>query len=389
MNDVSLYDITFKEIERFVIDRHPEGKSVDYKRDTYGSKDEDRKELLKDVSSFANTIGGDILIGIDEDKGEPTEIVGFETPNIDREKLRLEEIIRKGLEPRIDFGIHSIAAPEGRHVLVIRVKESLLAPHRVVFHGKPGEFWARSSAGKYSMDTEELRRAFTLSDSIYQQIREFREHRTLLVQKDEMPLPMVAGPRMILHLIPTASFRSRLKIDIANSKDLYQRFPTIGRSNGHRLNLDGYLTYGGGVNVEEYRSYTQLFRNGVVESVRAELIASDASGRYFLPQWYEEELVNNGWFRDILAGMKSLGIQPPVWCFMTITGVKGTKISTGDRIREVPKIDRDVLHIPECVIEDLSADPVSILKPLFDIVWNASGLPGCPNFDTDGHYRSR
>ena len=43
----------------------------------YGGNDAAKKELLKDVSSFANTEGGDLLIGIDEDAGVPTNIVGL------------------------------------------------------------------------------------------------------------------------------------------------------------------------------------------------------------------------------------------------------------------------------------------------------------------------
>ena len=74
MIDKPLSQITFADIERVVAEKWPEGKTLDYKRDPYGNKDDDKKELLKDVSSFANTQGGDILIGVDEDKGVPTGI---------------------------------------------------------------------------------------------------------------------------------------------------------------------------------------------------------------------------------------------------------------------------------------------------------------------------
>lgn len=128
MIDIPVSAIVFADIERFVQDRHPEGKLFDDKRDTYGAKDDDKKELLKDVSSFANTIGGDILVRIDEDKGEPTSIDGIAVADIDKEKMRLEEIIRKGLEPRVDFGIHSLKKPEGRHVLVIPTQSLVSSP---------------------------------------------------------------------------------------------------------------------------------------------------------------------------------------------------------------------------------------------------------------------
>ena len=58
MFDKPFEQITYSVIEQFVQEKWPEGKSVDYKRDIYGNRDEDKKELLKDVSSFANTRGG-------------------------------------------------------------------------------------------------------------------------------------------------------------------------------------------------------------------------------------------------------------------------------------------------------------------------------------------
>lgn len=71
MIDKPLDQIEYSDIDSFVQAQWPEGKTVEYKRDTYGSSDADKKELLKDVSSLANTQGGDIYIGIDEDKGIP------------------------------------------------------------------------------------------------------------------------------------------------------------------------------------------------------------------------------------------------------------------------------------------------------------------------------
>ena len=63
---------------------------------------------LKDVSSFANADGGDLIIGVDEAEGIPTAIPGVVVADVDAEKLSLEETIRRGIEPRIDFAIHSV-----------------------------------------------------------------------------------------------------------------------------------------------------------------------------------------------------------------------------------------------------------------------------------------
>jgi len=37
----------------------------------------------------------------------------------------------------------------------------------------------------------------------------------------------------------------------------------------------------------------------------------------------------------------------------------------------------------EVVIENYGQEPSELLKPVFDIVWNACGLPGAPRYKDD------
>jgi len=385
-----LNQIVYADIEQFVQERWPEGKTLDYKRDPYGNKDDDKKELLKDMSSFANTQGGDILIGVDEDKGVPTGIPGVTIPDIDKEKLRLEEIIRRGLDPRIEVAVHHVLTPASTTVIIIRVKESLLFPHRVVFQGKFGEFWARSSAGKFSMDTDELRRAFTLSATVYEQIGRFRSERVAQVSRGDTPIPLMPGEKLILHLIPVASFRSRQLFDVATMPDLATRFAPIGASGwDHRLNLDGHVSCSGSNKERSSRSYTQFFRNGVVEAVLSDVVTEkQGEGKFLLAGYYERTLMEN--FPRLMAGFRQCGIEPPLWGFLTITGVKGARIPTnsdfGDEYRD---IDRDALLLPEFSVDDLGADAADLLRPVFDLVWNASGFRRSFNFDDKGKWVGR
>ncbi len=88
--------------------------------------------------------------------------------------------------------------------------------------------------------------------------------------------------------------------------------------------------------------------------------------------------------------MREIGIEPPVWCFMSLTGVKGARIPTDGYFRDEHRtIDRDLLMLPECVIQDLQTDAIEILKPMFDLVWNASGYARSFNFDVNGAWVGR
>ena len=82
---MTLKHLTIDQIDQIQLQRLIDGKAaetrdIEYKRDTYGSADKDHGEFLADISSFANTNGGDIVIGMDEKAGVPT---GFSPLHVD------------------------------------------------------------------------------------------------------------------------------------------------------------------------------------------------------------------------------------------------------------------------------------------------------------------
>src|ERR1035437_3203414 len=78
-----------------------EGKTIEYKQELPGGQDADRKEFLADVSSFANTAGGDLLFGVKAVQGLPAELIGVAAGDLDKELQRLDNLIADGLDPRI------------------------------------------------------------------------------------------------------------------------------------------------------------------------------------------------------------------------------------------------------------------------------------------------
>ena len=122
-------------------------------------------------------------------------------------------MIGTGLEPRlphIDFQFVDVG--DGRHVIVVRVPHSWVAPHRVRRNDK---FYGRNSAGKYPLDVGELRTAFTLSEGVAERIRAFREDRIARIYGRETPVPIHDGGQMILHVLPLVAFTERAALDLS------------------------------------------------------------------------------------------------------------------------------------------------------------------------------
>jgi predicted HTH transcriptional regulator len=159
-----LGQINKADLEELITDQVQESKTIDYKRDIVVNTDEQKKEFLADISSFANAIGGHLIYGVVEEKGIPKQISGLEIRDIDKEIGRLENIIRDGIEPRIPgLSIHPIKL-DSSFVIIIRVAQSFALPHIVKFRNH-NKFYSRNSNGKYLLDIAEIRNLFTLSES--------------------------------------------------------------------------------------------------------------------------------------------------------------------------------------------------------------------------------
>jgi predicted HTH transcriptional regulator len=150
---MALSNVTFEDIsERHLADQRqegiPEGILYEYKRDNYGKRDEDVREFLKDVSSFANTAGGHLIIGMDEKKGVPTAITPL-TGDAEQERLRLENLAQACLEPRVvGLKMKTVSVADNKFVIVLRIPKSFNPPHRVNYKGTK-RIYGRNSAGAY------------------------------------------------------------------------------------------------------------------------------------------------------------------------------------------------------------------------------------------------
>jgi hypothetical protein len=171
-----------------------------------------------------------------EQAGVPT---GFSPLQIDAdaETLRLENIARSGLQPRI-FGLAVRAVPiaGGGFVLVLRIPRSYNLPHRIVRQGSGNHrFWARSSAGKYEPNVDELRVLFTRAPQLADRIRDFRFDRIAKIVGGDAPVPLMGTRPLILHVAPLSAFENAqsFRLDINQApQQLFTAFPPIGAQVG-------------------------------------------------------------------------------------------------------------------------------------------------------------
>ncbi len=384
--------ITKADIEVLVTNAVAEGRTIEYKQQLPGSSDADKREFLADVSSFANAGGGDIIYGVvekrdtdDKPTGIPDRAEGLKAINADSEKLRLDESIRSGIDPRIPgYAIRSIDGFASGPVLVIRVPKSWALPHMVTFN-KSFRFFSRTSAGKYQLDVREIRSAFPASADAANRISAFRTERLGKIIANEAPVSLSAGPKIILHLVPLTLLDSSIQFDLQMLKhDPNLAAPIYTGGYNNRFNLDGFLAFcmfgRGGCD-----GYVQVFRSGAFEAVDVAVFAHSLNDKLIPSSFVEEKIINA--MNNYLEAAQRIGVPLPIVVMVTFDGLKDYAMATDSawhNANPTNRIDRDVLPLPDVLLEDFSTPTDKLPKPVFDAFWQSAGFSSCEHYNNKG-----
>jgi len=347
---------------------------------------EDKKEFLADVSSFANALGGDLIIGIIEENGIPIELVGLKITNLDEEIRKIESIIRDGITPKIpNINIKSIQLNEDKYILVIRIGKSWISPHRITYKGYD-KFFTRHTKGKFQMDVSELRIAFNLSETMSQRIHNFRNERLGRLVANDTPIPFDIFPKIVIHLIPYSAFDTSNYIDINTLKQNAQKAEPIYYTGwSQSINFDGVIQFSNSNGL--CRSYTQYYKSGIIEAVNCSILSPWRDSENAIPSIdFEKGLIQA--LEKYLIFYRNIEVATPIFLFMSVIGAKGyTMACRRMHYFDYSCIDRDMLIIPEFLIEDINITAENALKPCFDYVWNACGYDKSPYFDENGKWQ--
>jgi hypothetical protein len=383
MLDKPLDEVTEDDLQDLVDNSIQESKQLEYKEFLDSSNDDDHKtSLLAEVTSFANSRGGDLIIGIAEDDGVPESVGGIPlSGSPDQIVETWGNILRRQTEPKLPTTVYDIATVQtngGRHIVIVRVNRSWQRPHRVRTNDR---FYGRHASGKFPMTVGEIREQMTAGRDRRDQLNEFRTDRISEFLTGDTPVPVEDGPKLLFHLVPYDAFSPGENIDLASGSvrhdsspvQFLMRAPTGGH--GDRFMVDSVTQYVGD-RQNPHSFYVRTFRNGAIEGFTNVGFSTEEVRGEEVPYLHAEsvEQTLNRALPDYLEFLAEQDLTPPLYAVTTVLDAEeytllGDTHSTYDPI----PFDREVLQLPTEVIEAYDVEPEETISSIMTSLWNAAG----------------
>jgi len=256
-----LSEVEFSNIQKLKDAKIEESTFLDYKEQMISDD-----KLVKHVTAFSNTSGGDLIFGIKErDRGGyPVDIPGIED-NVNKE--RLEQIIISNIRPRIGVQFGKIDIPNSdRIILIIRIPEGQNRPY---YDTRSHRYYKRYNFEAIPMDefeTESLyQRRFFGASKLSKYVEEI-----ILFHRSKLPdLPeridghiIVTSLRIDDRIIDTSN-RVQIKINFDPGKMRFKPDPRQQYLQG----IAEPSRYG--IKWNAWNNNIEVHRNGLVHFVKA------------------------------------------------------------------------------------------------------------------------
>jgi hypothetical protein len=219
-------------------------------------------------------------------------------------------------------------------------------------------------------------------------LKNFRSERINTMLEGIIPVTMEQEARIVLHIIPKRALEEEIELDLGI---LLREGQSLRPIHAHgwdalRYNFDGLLTVSSADGIA--RSYVQIFHNGCIEAVNTSLLRP-RKDRLSIPSLtFEDEL------RKFLAAslpfLQKLAVEPPLYIMLSLLRVKSYYMGS-DRgyYDDIVPFDRDTLLVRETVMDSFDDDIDHLMRPVFNRVWNGSGVPASPYFDEQGRWQGK
>lgn len=350
--------IVWGDLEELVERAVPEGRRLDYKLTLPGGRDEDIREFLADVTSLANTDGGDLIYGVRDVDGAAGAVEGLDVSDFDSAILRLENIARDAIDPRLSaFQMRVVSGGAGKSVIIARISASLGAPHRVSYRGS-SRFYARNSRGKYKMDTHELRQAFAASEIMPRRLRDLHERTLGAARGEDMPVKLVEGPSALVTIAPMSIVREQVDISVPREDALLP--PRVGGGLDILVGFEGTVVL---TSMDRERTAAGAFsinhRTGFISA--GWFIGRERDGEKIVwPKYFVEMLP--GFVASALARLGQYGLSGPWIVMASVRDLSGYQLILQDNYRSESAWQANA-YLGDLMFERLETDT---LTPLTD-----------------------
>ncbi|HEY5029848.1 MAG TPA: ATP-binding protein [Candidatus Angelobacter sp.] len=384
-------ELALHDFENLIAARATEGQDLEFKRQTWGGNDEEVREMLRDISSMANAVGGYILVGMDEDESGTAKLLE-PVPDAEKERDRILASCLANLNPRIiGLDIKTVQLSPSEQVLLLRAPNSAHL-HQVTFKGLY-QFWIRHDRQKTRMTYEEIREAITKRQvNVEQAARVWERSKSSLDTNASPFLQLAASPLMLSgDLIDIADQSLRTTIQQSPSSRVngwtfnfpYKRVrPTLNglrigsieENRGLELHRNGFLE--GYVLLEENHAlYEKRFQHR--DTVEARLLIKGLALTEFV----------HSFMTKARALYDYIGYQGPLLICARLANIReiGLWPYAGERMHDGELLfwGEGTLDIDGLVFEFVDANLMT--KILCDRVWQAFGLESEP-FSNNGQF---
>jgi hypothetical protein len=275
-----------EKLKSFLGKKIHEGLYLDYKEDLSSGPNKDPyREVLKDVTAFANAHGGDIIIGAKE----PAENVLLEDQLIGIEDGKaiagnLERLVSASIEPRIPgLKIIPILLSNGRYAIVAHIPPSLGRPH-MVNHKGHRSFYIRHWESSNPMSTHELRESVLTSISAEATAQNYMinhesEVRHYLVGKE--PVIFIQAMPLLSMEQPWDTLDNSM-VDILRSTQRERKYQTgfnLVTGDMPKISIVGILSKD---NREDPNWFLEIHRNGYVSVLFKDIDKEPTTKKYAL-----------------------------------------------------------------------------------------------------------
>lgn len=374
-------------LQKLCDDKCPESQTLDFKRELPGNTDKEKHEICKDVAALANTDGGDLVYGIEEENGAAGSICPIAGEPSDAAMRRIAQVIDAGVEPRI-HGIKMRAIDvDGGYAIVVRVPTSFDGPHCIRVNNSR-RFVMRNGTTITDMSFDQLRSAFDRSATLAERARAFIADRLRSISEQTTTAPLQLGPHFVVHLVPIAGLAGRKTVDLRNV-DAGAFSELYGNDWGgcsRTFNFDGLLIHRGGRQNDGYYAYNHVFRTGAIEGARVGGATQEVSSGVEKPIVWSLDMSKffHNSVKQFLSSSKDWGFAGPAVLSVAVLNVKGYQLATGDVFRKFSHAMADRPHLipPDLWIEEIdSVNLDGVVRPLLDNLWQAFDIERCPHFD--------